>query len=116
LSLSDLGKKLLNENKLSVGQLRPLIGNEKCDELIQIVLKKKLSSREVEKLVKKGLSNRYLQKKVKKIDILNLEKSLSNICGIDVNINFDYKKEKGSIQLNCKSLSEFDYMIEKIKT
>ena len=31
LSLSDLAKKLLNENKLTVGQLRPLIGNENCD-------------------------------------------------------------------------------------
>ena len=31
LTLSDLGKKLLEENKLSIGQLRPLIGNKDCD-------------------------------------------------------------------------------------
>ena len=115
LSLSDLAKKLLNENKLTVGQLRPLIGNENCDELIKVIINKKLSAREVEKLVKKGISNSNLKIKEKKIDIIELEKTLSDICGIDVIINFDYKKEKGTIHLNCENLSEFDYMIKKIK-
>jgi ParB family chromosome partitioning protein len=115
LSLSDLAKKLLNENKLTVGQLRPLIGNENCDELIKVIINKKLSAREVEKLVKKGISNTNLKIKTKKIDIIELEKNLSEICGIDVIINFDYKKEKGSIRLNCRNISEFDYIIKKIK-
>jgi ParB family transcriptional regulator, chromosome partitioning protein len=115
LSLSDLAKKLLNENKLTVGQLRPLIGNENCDELIKVIINKKLSAREVEKLVKKGISNNNLKIKTKKIDIIELEKSLSEICGIDVIINFDYNKEKGSIRLNCRNISEFDYIIKKIK-
>ena len=115
LSLSDLAKKLLNENKLTVGQLRPLIGNENCDELIKVIINKKLSAREVEKLVKKGISNTNLKTKTKKIDIIELEKNLSEICGIDVIINFDYNKEKGSIRLNCRNISEFDYIIKKIK-
>ena len=76
LSLSDLAKKLLNENKLTVGQLRPLIGNENCDELIKVIINKKLSAREVEKLVKKGISNNNLKIKTKKIDIIELEKNL----------------------------------------
>ena len=115
LSLSDLAKKLLNENKLTVGQLRPLIGNENCDELIKVIINKKLSAREVEKLVKKGISKTNLKTKTKKIDIIELEKNLSEICGIDVIINFDYNKEKGSIRLNCRNISEFDYIIKKIK-
>ena len=98
LSLSDLAKKLLNENKLTVGQLRPLIGNENCDELIKVIINKKLSAREVEKLVKKGISKSNLKISEKKIDLIELEKTLSDICGIDVIINFDYKKEKGSIR------------------
>ena len=115
LSLSDLAKKLLNENKLTVGQLRPLIGNENCDELIKVIINKKLSAREVEKLVKKGISKSNLKISEKKIDLIELEKTLSDICGIDVIINFDYNKEKGSIRLNCGNLSEFDYIIKKIK-
>ena len=55
LTLSDFAKKLLEENKLSIGQLRPLIGNKDCDELIKIIIKKKLSQVEVENLVKKGI-------------------------------------------------------------
>ena len=94
LSLSDLAKKLLNENKLTVGELRPLIGNENCDELIKVIINKKLSAREVEKLVKKGISKSNLKINEKKIDLIELEKTLSDICGIDVIINFDYKKEK----------------------
>ena len=115
LTLSDFAKKLLEENKLSIGQLRPLIGNKDCDELIKIIIKKKLSSREVENLVKKGIKNQVNKEKTKNIDIINLQKSLSEICGIDITIDFDYKKEKGSIYLKCENLLEFDYIIKKIK-
>ena len=115
LTLSDFAKKLLEENKLTIGQLRPLIGNKDCDELIKIIIKKKLSSREVENLVKKGIKNQGNKEKTKNIDIINLQKSLSEICGMDIIIDFDYKKEKGFIQLKCTNLLEFDYMIKKIK-
>ena len=115
LTLTDLAKNLLEENKLTVGQLRPLIGNKDCDELIKIIIKKKLSSREVESLVKKGINKNFKKEKRKNIDVINLQKSLSEICGIDIIIDFDYQKEKGSIQLNCTNLLEFDYIIKKIK-
>ena len=115
LTLSDLGKKLLEENKLTMGQLRPLIGNKNCDEFIKVIIKKNLSSREVEQLVKKELKNETIKEKTKNIDIINLQNNLSEICGIDILIDFDYKKEKGSIQLKCKNLLEFDYIIKKIK-
>ena len=115
LTLSDLGKNLLEENKLSIGQLRPLIGNIDCDEIIKIILKKNLSAREVENLVKKGIKGKVSTEIKKSIDLVNLQKSLSEICGINITIDFDYKKEKGSIYLKCKNLLEFDYIIKKIK-
>ena len=115
LTLSDLGKKLLEENKLSIGQLRPLIGNKDCDKIIKIIIKQKLTSREVENLVKKGIKKNVSKETKKNIDIINLQKSLSEICGMDITIDFDYKKEKGSIYLKCTNLLEFDYIIEKIK-
>ena len=37
LTLTDYAKKLLEENKLTIGQLRPLIGNKDCDEIIKVV-------------------------------------------------------------------------------
>jgi len=115
LTLTDLAKNLLEENKLSIGQLRPLIGNKDCDEIIKIILKKKLSAREVENLVKKGIKSKVSKQITKSIDIVNLQNSLSEICGINITIDFDYKKEKGSIYLKCENLLEFDYIIKKIK-
>ncbi|MDC1260719.1 ParB/RepB/Spo0J family partition protein [Pseudomonadota bacterium] len=115
LTLTDLAKNLLEENKLSIGQLRPLIGNEDCDEIIKIILKNKLSAREVENLVKKGIKSKVSKQLKKSIDIVNLQKNLSEICGINITIDFDYKKEKGSIYLKCENLLEFDYIIKKIK-
>ena len=116
LSLSDLGKQLLQENKLTMGQLKPLIGKNNCNELIKIIINKKLSAREVENLVKKELKSEITQKQNKQIDIINLEKSLTDICGIKTTINFDYKNEKGTIKLKCQNLNEFDYMIKKIRS
>ena len=115
LTLPDFAKQLINENKITIGQLRPLIGNKDCEELIKIILKKNLSSREVENLVKKGIKKEVKREKINDIDIINLQKSLSEICGIDIKIEFDYKKGKGFIQLKCTNLSEFDYIIKKIK-
>ena len=115
LTLSDLAKTLLEQNKLSIGQLRPLIGNKDCDEIIKVILKKKLSVREVENLVKKTIKSKAIVVTKKHIDLIDLQKKLSEICGIDITIDFDYKKEKGSIYLKCKNLLEFDYIIKKIK-
>ena len=49
-------------------------------------------------------------------DLLELEKSLKESCGLDIILDFDYIKERGSIKLKCNNLLEFDYIINKIKT
>lgn len=116
LSLTNLAKKQLAENRLTIGQLRPLIGNPDCDKFLKIIITKNLSSREVEQLVKKEYKNNVNNKKIKNTDLLELEKSLTESCGLDIILDFDYIKEKGSIKLNCKNLLEFDYIINKIKT
>ena len=116
LSLSDLAKKQLAENKLTIGQLRPLIGNPDIDKFLNIIIAKNLSSREVERLVKKEKKNTANKTKLKSTDLLQLEKSLSESCGLAIILDFDYTKEKGTIKLKCNNLLEFDYIINKIKT
>jgi ParB family chromosome partitioning protein len=54
LSLSVKAKELLLEKKLSIGQVRPLIGHTDADIYLDIILKKRLNSRDVEELIKKG--------------------------------------------------------------
>ena len=115
LLLSDKAKELLLQKKLSIGQVRPLIGRKDTDHYLQIILKNKLNSRDIEKLIKKekiDISN----KKNKNVDTLHLEKELSEITGLGVKINFDSLKQKGNIKLECKNITEFNYIVEKIKT
>ena len=116
LSLSDLAKEFLQEGKLTVGQIRPLIGHSDSDYLIETIEKNNLTSRQVEKLVKKGQLKTSKSKLIKDIDIVNLEKELLEITGIDFFIDFDALKETGSIKLQCKNLLEFNYIIKKFKS
>ena len=116
LSLSDLAKNFLLQNKLTIGQLRPLIGHSDCDHLLEIIVKNNLTSRKVEKLVKQGQTKTLKPKLIKEIDIIDLEKELLEITGINVVIDFNSFKKEGSIRLECKNLSEFNYIIKKIKS
>lgn len=112
LSLSVKAKELLLEKKLSIGQVRPLIGHTDADIYLDIILKKRLNSRDVEELIKKG-NIKSPKNKVKNIDIINLEKELAEITGLGINIDFDNLKKTGTIKLICKNLEEFNFIIEK---
>ena len=115
LSLSDKAKELLFQKKLTIGQVRPLIGHKDADIYLDIILKNRLNSRDIEKLIKNTNIKTY-KNKIKNIDIINLEKELSEITGLGVNIDFDSLKKTGTIKLKCKNLSEFNYIIDKIKS
>ena len=115
LSLSDLAKDYLTQNKLTIGQLRPLIGHKEIDIYLELILKNNLNSRQVEKLIKTGNVKRPKLKN-KNVDIINLEKELSETIGLRVNINFDDLKQLGNIKLECTNLKEFNYIINKLKS
>ena len=115
LSLSDKAKELLIQKKLTIGQVRPLIGHKDADIYLDVILKSRLNSRDIEKLIKKE-NVKVPKNKVKNIDIINLEKELSEMTGLGVNINFDNLKKTGTIKLECKNLEEFNFIIKKIKT
>ena len=114
LSLSDRAKNLLLQKKLTIGQVRPLIGHKDADIYLDIILKNGLNSRSIEKLIKNSKVKAPISK-VKNIDIINLEKELAEKTGLVVNIDFDSLKKTGMIKLECKNLAEFNYIVEKIK-
>ncbi len=114
LSLSVKAKELLIQKKLTIGQVRPLIGHKDSDVYLEIILKNKLNSRDIEKLIKKG-NTKSPKNKVKNIDIINLEKELTEITGLVINIDFNSLKKTGTIKLECKNLEEFNFIIEKFK-
>ncbi|MDA9165147.1 ParB/RepB/Spo0J family partition protein [Alphaproteobacteria bacterium] len=115
LSLSELAKKYLLQKKMTVGQLRPLIGQEDCDNLLEMIYKKNLNARQVEKLIKEK-QKKSLEQFEKQIDILELEKELLDLTGLKIAINFNEKKQSGNLNIKCKSLTEFNYIISKIKS
>ena len=114
-SLSDLAKQFLIQEKLTVGQIRPLIGYKDSDHLLDLINKNNLSSRQVENLVKQKNKKVPLSKS-KDLDILQLEKDILEITGIKANINFNTIKETGNIKLECNNLSEFNYILKKIRS
>ncbi len=114
-SLSELAKEFLVQEKLTVGQIRPLIGHNNIDHLLELINKNNLTSRQVEKLVKKQSKKAHFSKN-KDLDILELEKEVLEITGIKVNINFNNIKEAGNITFECKNLPEFEYVLKKIKS
>ena len=114
-SLSELAKEFLVQEKLTVGQIRPLIGHNNIDHLLELIDKNNLTSRQVEKLVKKKCKKAHFSKN-KDLDILELEKEILEITGIQVNINFNNIKEAGNIIFECKNLPEFDYVLKKIRS
>ena len=114
LSLSVKAQELLIQKKLTIGQVRPLIGHKDADIYLDIILKNRLNSRDIEKLIKKG-NVKIPKNKVKSIDIINLEKELTEITGLVINIDFNSLKKIGTIKLECKNLEEFNFIIEKFK-
>ena len=115
LSLSDKAKELLLQKKLTIGQVRPLIGHKDADIYLDLILKNKLNSRDIEKLIK-DRNIKVPKNKDKNIDIINLEKELSEITGLGVDIDFDSLKKTGTIKIICKNLAQFNFIIKKIKT
>jgi len=115
LSLSELAKNYLLQKKLSVGQLRPLIGQEDCDNLLEMIYRKNLNTRQVEKLIKEK-QKKNSKSSEKQLDVLQLEKELLDITGLKIDINFNEKKQSGNLNIKCKSLTEFNYIISKIKS
>ena len=115
LSLSEMAKNYLLQKKLSVGQLRPLIGQEDCDNLLEMIYKKNLNARQVEKLIKEK-QKKNSKPFEKQLDILQIEKELLEVTGLKIDINFNEKKQSGNLNIKCKSLTEFNYIISKIKS
>ena len=115
LNLTDMAKKYLLQKKLTIGQVRPLIGHEDIDFFLEIIKQKNLTSRQVEKLIKKEYK-KSSKPSNKNIDIINLENELTEITGLKVNVNFDFFKQNGNIKLECNNLKQFNYIIEKIKS
>ena len=113
LSLPEEVQKLLAEKLISVGQVRPIIGNKNSIELAHIIVKEKLSARQVEQLVKTKEGRTKTIRNIVDVNIRKLEQELEEMIGLKTVIRD--KSGKGQIIFNYKNLEQLDLVIKKIK-
>ena len=114
LSLPNEVINLIQNNKLSQGHAKVLVGLENAFFVAKKIIEKKLSVRQAENLVKI-----FKSKKISKIDskdanLKQLEKSVSDKIGLRVFIK-NKKNNTGSVLFEYKNLDQLNKLIDVIK-
>jgi len=116
LRLLSLPKKIIEmiENRLiTSGHAKILVGLENAEFVANKIIEKKLSVRQAENLVKIFKKNKK-NIKFKDVNIIDLEKNISEKIGLNVEIKND-KKNKGSITFFHKEIEQLNKIIEIVK-
>ena len=103
---------LLEEEKLTAGQARPLIGLPNASEIAENIVKKKVAAREVESLVKN-------KKKKSKSDIEDpniqfIKNEIESKLGLSIEI-VNKKNNSGKVVIKYKSLDQFELISKKLR-
>ncbi len=113
LSLPEDVIGLLEEEKLTAGQARPLIGMPNASEVAENIVKKKVAAREVESLVKRKKGNKNLQKN-EDPNITFVRNEIESKLGLNVEI-VNKKNNSGKITIKYKSLDQFELISKKLR-
>lgn len=112
-------KQMLSDRVLSSGHARALLGADNAVELATQIVKKGLNVRQTEKLVKTDGGKTARQKKSsskrgieKDPDTVALERDLSNMLGLAVNIDFD--GAGGKISVRYETLEQLDDILKRL--
>ena len=105
---------LVQENKLSQGHAKILVGLDNAIFLAKKFIEKKLSVRQAENLVKIFKIKKGTKLNFKDPNLNQIEKTLSDKIGLSVLIK-NKKNNSGSIIFNYKDLDQLNKIIEVIK-
>ena len=105
---------MVEENKLSAGHARSLIGLSNSNVIAKKIIQKKLSVRQTEVLVKQFREKNFKVISKKDSNILDLQKTLEDKLGLNVSIN-NKKDNSGTISFEYKNLDQLDKIINTIK-
>ena len=117
LRLLNLPKEILNyleEKKLTSGHAKILVGLDNALFIANKIIEKKLSVRQAENFVKIFKKKPSAKKNLKDPNIKNLEVSLSQKIGLNVEIKND-KRNKGSITFSYHDMDQLNKIIDVIK-
>ena len=114
LTLPDEVIKLIENQKLTAGHAKILVGLENASFVASKIIEKKLSVRQAENFVKIFKNKKQKSSKSKDTNIIALELSISNQIGINVDIQ-NNKRNKGKISFEYKDLDQLNKIIEIVK-
>jgi ParB family chromosome partitioning protein len=118
LRLLSLPKEVLNlieNNQLSQGHAKILVGLENSLFVANKIVEKKLSVRQSENLVKIFKTKKIFKSLSKDVNLKELEQSITEKIGLNVTIK-NKKNNKGSIIFEYKDLEQLNKIIESIKS
>jgi len=105
---------LIEENKISQGHAKVLVGLDNAHFLARKIIEKKLSVRQAENLIRILKINKGKSKITKNPNLSNLESSIEEITGIKVFIR-NKKNNAGQVTFEYKDLDQLNRLIMVIK-
>ena len=114
LSLPGEVIKLIENQKLSAGHAKILVGLENASFVANKIIENNLSVRQAEDFVKLFKNKRLKPNKSKDANIMHLEMSIVNKVGLNVEIK-NKKNNKGKITFEYKDLDQLNKIIDIIK-
>ena len=115
LSLPDEVVKLIENQKLSAGHAKILVGLDNATFVASKIIENKLSVRQSENFVKLFKNKRQKPSNFKDTNIMHLEMSIVNKVGLNVEIK-NKKNNIGKISFEYKDLDQLSKIVEIIKT
>ena len=115
LSLPKEVISLIENNKLSQGHAKILVGLENALFLANKIIQKKLSVRQTEQLVRIFKSKKNINNKSRDANLLELQSSISDKIGLSVSIK-NKRNNSGSILFEYNNLEQLNRIIDVIKS
>jgi ParB family chromosome partitioning protein len=113
LSLPKDVLSLIEEGKLTAGQVRPLVGMPNASEIAENIVKKKINARSVESLAKSKKMGTNI-KKIEDPNITFVRNELESRLGLNVEI-INKKNNSGRVIIKYKSLDQFELVAKLLK-
>ena len=114
LTLPDEVIKLIENQEITTGHAKVLVGLENANFVAKKIVEKKLSVRQTENFVKLFKNKKQKPTNLKDANIKDLELSILNKVGLNVNIQ-NKKNNKGKITFEYKELDQLNKIIDIIK-
>ena len=116
LGLPEEVRDMIVDGRLTMGQARPLIGQEHCVALARQIADKGLSARQAEALVAKPPQRKAggSPKPAKSADLENVEAMLRGKLGLGLDIDWNEKNGTGKMTIRFATLEQMDEVMAKL--